>query len=298
MRPRYACANRLHQFDDSSSDNDAVFDPASDTSLPFPKPLDRASFLTPTFSAPKFLSTLTTRFQTLEDLQSELQDLLKSLNKDLVDLVNDNYTSFLSLGQKLSGGEERIEQVRVGLLGFQRDITGLRDLVNSRSNEVRALLEDKRSLRNDLQLGRALLEVDERMTELEERLKLTLPNNKTPAFQLKNNEEEEADALSGFSGWSDDWTHAEEPILGDDDDDDSTMDLPMSLRNSVNEFLVVQRMSRMCGPQHPFIMAQADRITVMENTLRRNMDAAIRAQNDVKAKQRIIQLKTKLEDHE
>jgi conserved oligomeric Golgi complex subunit 2 len=241
--------------------------------------------LTPTFSAAEYLSTLTTRFQTLEDLQSELQDLLNSLNKGLVDLVNDNYTSFLNLGQKLSGGEERIEQVRVGLLGFQRDVTGLRDLVNVRSQEVRALLEQKRSLRKHLQLGRALLDVDERITDLEERLNLTSGK----LHEL--NQEEDIDV--GFKDWSDDWSRVDE--LSDDDTDDG--DLPRRLRKSVEDFLIVQQISKTCGRQHPFIQAQSDRVDVIGSILRRDMEAAIRAQNDIKIKQKIIQLKARLEDH-
>lgn len=195
-----------------------------------------------------------------------------------MDLVNDNYTSFLSLGQKLSGGEERIEQVRVGLLGFQRDVTGLRDLVNVRSQEVRALLEQKRSLRKDLQLGRALLDVDERITDLEERLDLTSGKPQEP------NEEDVGD----FKDWSDDWSRVD---LSDDDDD-----LPRRLRKDVEDFLIVQQISKTCG-RHPFIQAQSDRVDVIGNILRRDMEAAIRAQNDIKVKQQIIQLKGRLEDH-
>lgn len=254
--------------------------------------------MTPTFSAPEFLSTLTTRFQTLEDLQSELQDLLKSLNKDLVDLVNDNYTAFLSLGQKLSGGEERIEQVRVGLLGFQRDVTGLRDLVSARSGEVSTLLEEKRQLRNELQLGRSLLEIDERMTDLEEKLNLIPGNTNASTLDSNTIEENDVDTLGGFNEWSEDWSHNNDLTLSDDDDQDTTLNLPKGLRKSVNDFLVVQQISRACGHQHPFILAQADRIAIIGSALRRNLEAAIRAQSDVRIKQQIIQLKTRIEDHE
>lgn len=218
-----------------------------------------------------------------------------------MDLVNDNYTSFLSLGQKLSGGEERIEQVRVNLLGFHRDVTGLRDLVNARSTEVRALLEQKATLRNELQLGRSLLEVDERLTDLEERMNLDSTNTHLAVLQSASGEEDDAEAVSGFKGWSEDWSHIDDPSFSDDDDGDDndfTQHLPRGLRRNVNEFQIVQQMSRSCGYQHPFILAQADRMTVIGTTLRKGLDAAIRAQNDVKIKQKIIQMKTKIEDHD
>lgn len=215
-----------------------------------------------------------------------------------MDLVNDNYTSFLSLGQKLSGGEERIEQVRVGLLGFQRDVTGLRDLVNARSQEVRDLLEQKRSLRKDLQLGRALLDVDERITELEERLNLSSGNNKLHESHFANDEEEDIDTVGDFKEWADDWSRIEDLTSTDDDaDPDEASAVPRRLRKNAQDLLIVQQISKTCGRQHPFVQAQSERIDAIGNALRRDMEAAVRAHNDIRVKQQIIQLKSKLEDH-
>jgi hypothetical protein len=42
------------------------------------------------------------------------------LNKELLDLVNSNYQDFLNLGNSLHGGEEKVEEVRIGLLGFRK----------------------------------------------------------------------------------------------------------------------------------------------------------------------------------
>lgn len=248
---------------------------------------------------------MTSRFQTLEDLQTELQDLLKSLNKELVDLVNDNYTSFLSLGQKLSGGEERIEEIRVGLLGFQRDVSAIRQLVDARAKETSVLLEEKRSLRKDIQVGRALLEVDERLVELERRLNLAPRNTRYDTSDTKDdgndggNDDEET--MGDFKDWSDDWLQNDvDPGISDEDEDAGAdlPDLPRALRKNVEQFLIVRQLSEKCGLQHPFVLAQVDRVNVIGNILRKDLEAATRAQSDVKAKQRIIRLKTKLEDHE
>lgn len=65
------------------------------------------------------------------------------MSKELLDLVNDKYQDFLSLGNTLRGGEERIEEVRVGLLGFQRDLTSVRENVKRRREDVAALIDEK-----------------------------------------------------------------------------------------------------------------------------------------------------------
>ncbi|KAG4441728.1 hypothetical protein IFR05_002807, partial [Cadophora sp. M221] len=77
--------------------------------LPYPEALPRSDFLAPTFSAPAYLSTLSERHQTLEDLRSDLRERSQALSKELLDLVNTNYEQFLSLGSDLKGGEEKVE---------------------------------------------------------------------------------------------------------------------------------------------------------------------------------------------
>ena len=54
--------------------------------------------------------------------------------------MNEKYQDFLSLGSSLRGGEDKIEEVRLGLLGFRRDVEGLRDMVEERRKEVEGLL--------------------------------------------------------------------------------------------------------------------------------------------------------------
>ena len=104
--------------------------------LPYPEALPRSDFLAPTFSAPAYLSTLSDRHQTLEDLRTDLRERSQALSKELLDLVNTNYEQFLSLGSDLKGGEEKVEDVRVGLLGFKRGVEDVRGKVRERRGEV------------------------------------------------------------------------------------------------------------------------------------------------------------------
>ena len=169
-------------------------------SLPYPKPLARSAFLTPDFDPTTFLSSLHNRHQTLEDLRSELRDRSQQLQKELLDLVNDNYQDFLSLGSSLKGGEEKIEEVRVGLLGFKRDVEGLKEKVKSRRLEVGNLVDERRRIRKEVQLGRSLLEVDQRLEELEERLMVasngaTGFENGNEGFDFSESDDESDEAI-------------------------------------------------------------------------------------------------------
>src|SRR5580700_8340667 len=94
--------------------------------LPYPEALPRSDFLAPNFDALVYLSSLSHRHQTLEDLRSDLRERSQTLSKELLDLVNTNYEEFLSLGSDLKGGEEKVQDVRVGLLGFKRGVEDVR----------------------------------------------------------------------------------------------------------------------------------------------------------------------------
>jgi len=85
-------------FGDSDGSGAELSDNDHDSSLPFPKPLSRSPFLAPDFDPATFLSSLSNRHQSLADLRIELRDLSEALNKELLDLVNENYQDFLSLG--------------------------------------------------------------------------------------------------------------------------------------------------------------------------------------------------------
>ncbi|ETI24298.1 hypothetical protein G647_03667 [Cladophialophora carrionii CBS 160.54] len=270
----------------SNSDSGSDLDDNDDTSLPFPKPLDRSSFLAPDFDAAVFLSSLSNRFQTLEDLQTELRELSQTLNKELVDLVNDNYQDFLSLGSTLSGGEEKIEDIRVGLLSFQRDVKGLRDLVEQRREEVAELLKQKKAIRQETSIGRALLEVAERLDALEEKLNIARPKVSGPVTkaQVEDNGAEQQ--------WSEEWI--EETTINESDDEydsDDTMGMTVRLKWRTEEFLILKHLVGRHSPQHPFMLSQEGRIRKMQEILLSDLDMEIRREPEVKTKQVMLQVR-------
>ncbi|KAJ1329640.1 conserved oligomeric Golgi complex subunit 2 [Microdochium nivale] len=153
--------------DDDDSDND-------DQPLPFPAALARSDFLSPDFEPAAYLSSLVAahRHQTLEDLRSDLRDRSSAISAELLELVNANYAAFLSLGSELRGGEERVEDVRVSLLGFRRAVEEIRTRVGERGREVAGLNGELLTVRRDIERGRLMVELDERVAEIEGRLAL------------------------------------------------------------------------------------------------------------------------------
>ena len=222
--------------------------------LPYPAELARNDFLAPDFDAQTYLSSLRNRHQTLEDLRSDLRQRSQLLNRELLDLVNGNYEEFLSLGGDLKGGEEKVEGVRVGLLGFQREIEAIRKAVQDRAKETAELLSEKKGLRKEIVLGRSLLEVHERLEELEEKL----------GIKIKEGEDDDDD---------------------DDEDDEDDEDTPESssynsavrrLRKQSEQYLIIVFQSSKIGSSHPFLVSLQPRVDEVRKTLILDLSASLR----------------------
>jgi hypothetical protein len=231
--------------------------------LPYPAELARNDFLAPDFDAQTYLSSLRNRHQTLEDLRSDLRQRSQLLNRELLDLVNGNYEEFLSLGGDLKGGEEKVEGVRVGLLGFQREVEGIRKAVQDRARETGELLREKKVLRKEVVLGRALLEVHERLEELEEKL----------GIKIKEGEEDD------------------EEDEDEEEDDEGPLDTESSpyasaakhLRKQSEQYLLIVAQSNKIGTSHPFLVSLQPRVDEVRKTLILDLSASLRqakASND------------------
>lgn len=250
------------QFGDSN-DSGSDFD-ESTSGLPFPKPLSRSSFLAPDFDPATFLSSLSNRHQTLEDLRQELRDLSQSLNKELLDLVNENYQDFLSLGGALKGGEEKVEEVRVGLLGFQRDVGAIRDKVEARRRDVESLLNEKKRLRTQANIGKVLLDVAERIEELEQRLMLGEAPKAGP-------DAAESDAESDlFDSETDD---SDEELAGDSN---TTPVVSLKrLERHIQKYVYIKMRSAQIGDRHPFLVNMQPRVSKIKSTLLLDLNTAL-----------------------
>jgi hypothetical protein len=241
--------------------------------LPYPEALPRSDFLTPDFDAPTYLSTLSDRHQTLEDLRSDLRERSQALSKELLDLVNTNYEQFLSLGSDLKGGEEKVEDVRVGLLGFKRGVEDVRGKVRERKVEVEGLIIEKKAVAKEIALGRKLLEVDSRLEELEDRLMV-------------------ASLGRSVSGEDEPWSDSE-----DEEDEDEAENVVggtsiRKLQTLVADYRHVELLSTSIGREHPFIVAQDSRMQRVKNTILLDLTAALKstASMDDSSKARLIKI--------
>jgi len=149
----------------SQSSSDDVF---------LPPPLPRNAFLAPDFSPTRLLASLASaggyQQRTLADLRAELGDRATAVATELLALVDAEYAAFLALGDSLRGGDERVAEARVGLLGFERGAREVREAVARRRADVARACADGARVRREVALGRELLAAAERVELLEESL--------------------------------------------------------------------------------------------------------------------------------
>lgn len=170
----------------------------------------------------------------------------QELSKELLDLVNGNYEEFLSLGSTLRGGDDKVEEVRVGVLGFRREVEGVRDRVAEREREVRLLVEERKGLRKGVATGRKLLDIDERLTELEGRLM----GAQTGEEDSENDEEGEDEGLEELT-----------------DGERVAQVAVLRLRKHAVMYLRIGQLMDQVGRDHPFIVSQQARMMKVRNTL-------------------------------
>lgn len=256
----YNSYDNYDDYDDYDDDED---------DLPYPSELPRNDFLAPDFDAQTYLSTLRNRHQTLEDLRSDLRSRSQLLSSELVELVNGQYEAFLSLGGDLKGGEEKVEGVRVGVLGFEREVRNLWGSVKERELEVKRLLEEREIVRKDVVLGRGLLEVDERVRELESRMGLADREDEGDDGEGDEDEDDEDGDVTGV--------HVEGPSL-------------KRLQRHSRQYIQFERLIERLGPSHPFLIGLQPRIQEIRKTLLLDLAFGLRQAKAAQAPDAIISI--------
>ena len=230
----------------SGSDSSSVDD---DAPLPFPEALPRADFLAEDFQPAAYLSALPHRHQTLEDLRSDLRDRSAAISSELLELVNSNYTAFLSLGSELRGGDDKVEDVKVSLLGFRRAVEEVKTKVTERKEETNNLNGELRGVRSAIEKGRKMLELSERLTSLEDRLSLgSLPAD-------------------------DQWDEESED---EDEDEDNYGSSPAKLLASAQECSRITKLFEALDPDTPYVVKMEERLTRCRNTLLLDLGNALK----------------------
>lgn len=247
------------------NDDDDDFDP--DAPLPFPTALSRRDFLAPDFNAATYLSSLFPsgssedtgtgayhRHQTLEDLRAELRERSSAISAELLELVNANYAAFLGLGDGLRGGGERAEDVRVALLGFRRQVEDVQARVRGRREDVLRSGAELRAVRGEVETGRRMLELDERVGVLLGRLEGGGPDEE------------------------------------DEDDDDSVDDNEERLVEMAREYNAIVRLANALGRDLPYVRKMEERITRCRNTLLVDLGASLKEARKAGEQERTVRL--------
>lgn len=273
LYPAYSPYSNFHLPSSSESSENG-----DDGVLPFPAALLRNDFLTPDFEPTTYLSSLfpsedgTTseqRHQTLEDLRAELRERSSAISAELLELVNANYTSFLSLGDELRGGDERVEDVRVALFGFRRSIEDIQSRVKERRLAVGDALRELGEVRSSISVGRKLLEVDDRISLLEERLAIA---SDTGTNANANSVGMDAEI------WDTDETDDEH--MGEDAPNGSTKfyvgSSPSKLAILAQDLVLASRVIKSLNPNIAFVKSADERLIKCRETLLLDLNAALK----------------------
>ncbi|KAH6641077.1 oligomeric golgi complex component, COG2-domain-containing protein [Chaetomium tenue] len=256
----------------TSPDSDSDAD--SDLPLPFPAALSRADFLAPDFDAAAYLSALHTggpasRHQTLEDLRAELRERSAAISAELLELVNANYTAFLGLGDGLKGGEDRVGDVRVALLGFRRAVEEIQGRVRERRVEVGRVNAEVAGVKTAVECGRRMLELDERVAGLERRLAVGSAGE--GGKKGSSGQEEDED-------WGDDFDSAGSEEEEDEEEDgvELVSSGPVKLTALAKEYVFAEQIAESIGRDLPFVRKMEERMARCRNTILLDLSTALR----------------------
>ncbi|KAI1133960.1 oligomeric golgi complex component, COG2-domain-containing protein [Hypoxylon sp. FL0543] len=255
LSPSRPVSSRSFALVSSSSSSDAEDD---DAPLPFPTALPRSDFLAPDFDPAEYLSSLANRHQTLEDLRSDLRERSAAISTELLELVNSNYTSFLSLGDELKGGEERVEDVRVALLGFRRAVEEIKGRVKERGSEVAGLNRELLGVRGEIETGRKMVELDERISALEGRLAI---GSTGPDSDDSDEGEQSEDELEGAVGSS-----------------------SAKLAQLAHDYNAIDELANDIGREKPLIRKTEERLIRCRNTILLDLGAAMKEAKQAKTR--------------
>lgn len=255
-RPSQRLSTATFTLPSSSSSSDSEDD--DDAPLPFPTALPRSDFLGPDFEPASYLSSLPNRHQTLEDLRSDLRDRSAAISAELLELVNSNYTAFLSLGSELRGGDEKVQDVKVALLGFRRAVEEVNGKVAGRRIRAGQLTTELRHVRTEIETARNIMEASERLSSLEERLLVDSLAKRTDSLTIDTDDEDDEDETE------------------DNGADGLLASSPTKLLLSSHEYNKIQRLLGSLDQNQPFVIKMEARLTKCKNTLLLDLGNALR----------------------
>ncbi|EJT49997.1 hypothetical protein A1Q1_00838 [Trichosporon asahii var. asahii CBS 2479] len=120
---------------------------------------DHALLSSATFEVDAFL--LSRIHIPLDELRGELRSYLGVLREELVQLINDDYEEFISLGTGMRGESDRLKRLQKPLEMLRGEVEVVRDVLASHQDAVQEKLDERATLREE----KALLELLQRLFE-------------------------------------------------------------------------------------------------------------------------------------
>ena len=161
------------------------------------------------------------------------------------------------MGSSLKGGDEKVEEVRFGLLSFRKEVEGLRGKVEDRRHEVEGLVGERKRIREQMQMGRQLLEVEQRIGELEQRLMLVSTGSRNDQAIGEGVGDSESDEESEDEGGED--------------------GIPVPrLRRHAEQYLYIRQSIGKIGSEHPFLVRQEERVSRLKQTVLLDLNNALK----------------------
>lgn len=135
----------------SISNHTSRISTSSDRSLDLPslQPLshDHPLLSSDSFNVDSFL--LSRVHIPLEELRGELRAYLGQLREELVQLINDDYEEFISLGTGLRGEGERLRRLEEPLKGLSGEVDVVRGVLVQHQEAVQGKLDQRAALREE-----------------------------------------------------------------------------------------------------------------------------------------------------
>lgn len=133
--------------------------------------------------------------------------------------------------------------------------------------EIAGYLDQRRLVRQKLQFGRKMLDWEEKITVLQEKLSLDPAGGTRSGVRLRGTGKggEDSEEEEDYASDEDEVDGSNEGDAERDGTSDTTGLAPM--RNRINEYRLLQQIASDLGPDNPFVGTQQHRLTQIRNTL-------------------------------
>jgi hypothetical protein len=137
--------------------------------LPSVRQITGDDFSEPNFQPDEFLTRFC-QFQTLEDLQIQLKKWDETFGQELIEVINEDYGDFVGLGNSLTGGDSKVQDIKMDVLLFQGEVKKVRSELEKSVHDTDSLLKEKGRLTALEDRARQIILYVKRLNDIERRL--------------------------------------------------------------------------------------------------------------------------------